>query len=256
LRLTEEGAALHEQTRFLLDRIDDVAEGLKLESGLLRGRLRVSAPVLFAHRGLGHIAARYVAAYPDVQLEITADDRFVDPLSEGYELVIRANPLPATDLAGRCFLRDEMIVAAHPALSRPVSGHEEPIPAVLLSGMPDTAAWQLAPHTHGQDAAGAHAIVSLRYRPVLRLSSMVMVHDAVLAGAGAAMLPRSLVQADVAAGRLIDWGSAAGRSIEVWALYPPHRHVSRKVSAFVRMLVEQFADASPSAFLTLANPTN
>jgi DNA-binding transcriptional LysR family regulator len=66
------------------------------------------------------------------------------------------------------------------------------------------------------------------------------------------MMPRSLVQADVDAGRLLNWGAAAQRSIEVWALYPPHRHVSRKVSAFIRMLTEQFVDGSPDGFQSLA----
>jgi DNA-binding transcriptional LysR family regulator len=86
----------------------------------------------------------------------------------------------------------------------------------------------------------------------MRLSSMTMVHDAVLDGAGVAMMPRSLVQADLDAGRLFNWGNAVGRRIEVWALYPPNRHVSRKVSAFIRMLTEQFVDGSPEGFQSLS----
>ena len=243
LRLTEEGAALHEQTAALLDRIDDIKEALMGDVGLPHGRLRVNAPVLFAQRGLGRIAARYAAAFPDVQLEITADDRFIDPLADGYDLVIRANPQPDTELAGRCFLRDELIVAAHPSIVRPESdSHAGPIPAVILPGMPEDAPWSLT---------NAKGVLALRIRPVLRLSSMTMVHDAVLDGVGAAMMPRSLVQADVDAGRLLDWGVVAQRRIEVWALYPPHRHVSRKVSAFIRMLTEQFVDGSSDGFQSL-----
>ena len=243
LRLTEEGAALHEQTAALLDRIDDIKEALMGDVGLPHGRLRVSAPVLFAQRGLGRIAARYAATFPDVQLEITADDRFIDPLAEGYDLVIRANPKPTTELAGRCFLRDELVIAAHPSITRPEPGSDaEPVPAVLLLGMPEDAQWNLI------QAAG---LMTLRIRPVLRLSSMTMVQDAALDGAGAAMMPRSLVQSDVNAGRLVVWGTTAQRSIEVWALYPPHRHVSRKVSAFIRMLTDQFVGGSPDGFQSL-----
>jgi DNA-binding transcriptional LysR family regulator len=244
LRLTEEGAALHEQTAALLDRIDDIKQALIGDVGLPHGRLRVNAPVLFAQRGLGRIAARYAAAFPDVQLEITADDRFIDPLTDGYDLVIRANPKPDTELAGRCFLRDELIIAAHPSIARFEPGSEAgPVPAVILLGMPEGAPWNL---TH------AKGVMTLQIRPVLRLSSMTMVHDAVLDGAGVAMMPRSLVQADVDAGRLLDWGEVAQRSIKVWALYPPHRHVSRKVSAFIRMLTEQFVDGSADGFQSLA----
>ena len=51
----------------------------------------------------------------------------------------------------------------------------------------------------------ARSVLTVATRSVLRLSSMAMVHDAVLAGLGAAAIPRSLVQADIDAGRLIEW---------------------------------------------------
>lgn len=243
LRLTDDGAALHEQTASLLDRIDDVREALVGDVGLPHGRLRINAPVLFAQRGLGRIAARYAAAYPAVQLEIMADDRFIDPLADGYDLVIRANPEPTTELAGRCFLRDELVVVAHPSFGRPNAGENQgAVPAVVLAGTPQAASWQVVRDGHAQ-VIETHA--------VLRLSSMMMVHDAVLDGAGVAMMPRSLVQVDIDARRLALWGNAPGRAIEVWALYPPHRHVSRKVSAFIRMLTEQFVDGSPAGFQSL-----
>jgi DNA-binding transcriptional LysR family regulator len=246
LRLTEEGVALHEQTSVLLDRIDEIQQTLKGEAGLPHGRLRISAPVLFAQRGLGRIAARYAAAYPDVQLEISADDRFVDPLADGYDLVLRANPAPTTDLAGRCFLRDELVVVAHPSIPRPDAADEAaPVPAVVLSGTAEEALWNIV-HEEG--------VQRLRTRTSLRLSSMAMVHDAVLDGAGVAMMPRSLVQPDVDTGGLRQWGRVEGRDSEVWALYAPHRHVSRKVSAFIRMLTEQFVDGSAAGFASLRRP--
>jgi len=243
LRLTDDGAALHEQTSALLDRIDDIKEALVGDVGLPHGRLRINAPVLFAQRGLGRIAARYAAAYPQVQLEITADDRFIDPLVDGYDLVLRANPKATTDLAGRCFLRDELIVVGHPSIARADwDSDAAPVPAVILSGAPDAGPWNIA--RDGQTQL-------LHTRTVLRLSSMTMVHDAVLDAAGVAMMPRSLVQADIDAGHLQNWGGAVGRRIEVWALYAPNRHVSRKVSAFIRMLTEQFVDGSPEGFQSL-----
>ncbi len=243
LRLTEDGAALHARTSPLLDQIEDIEEILKGDVGLPHGRLRVSAPVLLAQRGLGRIAARYAAAYPDVQLEIIADDRFVDPLADGYGLVLRANPEPTTGLAGRCFLRDELIVVAHRSLPRPDDGGAAaPVPAVVLSGSTVTPVWRVA-HEAGVQLLHTHAS--------LHLSSMTMMHDAVLDGAGVAMMPRSLVQPDLDTGELVCWGSVEGRRIEVWALYAPHRHVSRKVSAFIRLLVEQFVDGSADGFASL-----
>src|SRR5580658_2982905 len=119
LRLTEEGRTLHERTQGLLTEIREAAEAVALGASTPRGRLRVSAPTLFAHAALGRIGARFALAYPDVQLEIVAEDRQVDPVEDGYDLVIRVDPAPDQLLVGRVFLRDERLIVASPALGRP-----------------------------------------------------------------------------------------------------------------------------------------
>lgn len=238
-RLTEEGATLHAEAHAMLGRIEDVAEGLVARAGAPRGALRVSAPVLFAHRGLGRLAARFAMNYPAVHLEVVIDDRFVDPLKEGFDVVIRANPAPSTELAGRCFLRDRLVVAAAPSLAQP--DDDGAFPAIMLGGA-QASAWRLT--------AGGRT-KTLLPREVVRLSSMALVYDAVREGIGAAMMPASLISDDIANGALASWGEVDGRSIEVWALYPPQRHVAGKVSAFVGMLVDHFHDASPDHFATL-----
>jgi len=63
-----------------------------------------------------------------------------------------------------------------------------------------------------------------------------MVRDAVLAGVGVTMLPMLLVEQDLAAGRLICWGTEAGPPVEIWALYHSRRLLSAKVRAFLDML--------------------
>src|SRR5262249_40243149 len=78
LRLTEEGRALHERTYGLLQEI--VAAGDSLASGVAipRGNLRVSAPVLLSQAVLARIAPRFIAKYPEVTLEMVAEDRHVN----------------------------------------------------------------------------------------------------------------------------------------------------------------------------------
>jgi DNA-binding transcriptional LysR family regulator len=244
LRLTMEGRELQERTQSLLEHIDEVGDVLRRGVSTPRGRLRVSAPVLFGQRGLGRIAADYALAYPQVQLEVVVEDRFVDPVADDFDLIIRANPAPSTELSGRCFLRVVMVVVAVPSLRPPTKRAGSATPAVTLSRTPTNASWQLS---------RARSVRSIATRTVLRLSSMAMIHDAVIAGIGAAAMPRSLVQADIDAGRLNVWGVLAARPVEVWALYPSHRHVSARVSAFVKLLLERFENASPAAFSRFAH---
>jgi DNA-binding transcriptional LysR family regulator len=243
LRLTGEGRELQEQTQSLLEHIDEVGDRLRQGISTPRGRLRISAPVLFGQRGLGRIAADYALAYPQVQLEVVTEDRFVHPVEDDFDLIIRANPDASTELAGRCFMRDVQVVVAAPSLPRPPRQRDVAIPRITLPRAPAAGSWKL--HR-------ARSELNVTTRSVLRLSSMAMIHDAVLAGVGAAAMPRWLVQADIEAGRLIDWGTLADRPIEVWALYPSHRHVTARVSEFVKLLVDRFENASPGAFARLA----
>ena len=80
---------------------------------------------------------------------------------------------------------------------------------------------------------------------MLRLSSLVMVRDAVLAGVGAAPLPISLVSRDLAAGRLVQWGELEAGPIALWALYPSRRLLSARVAAFMDHLKAAFPTGEP-----------
>lgn len=233
LRLTDEGRALHERTRGPLAEIAEAGEAVVLAATSPRGRLRVSAPVVIAHVALGRIAARFALAYPAVQLEIVADDRLVDPVEDGFDLVIRVDPAPDERLVGRRFLHDQRLVVAHPALVRPRQDGSA-VGAVLLSATPEDGIWRL------QTADGAERV--LRPEPVLRLSSLMMVRDAVLARAGAALLPRILVTDDLDAGRLALWGVQSGPRVEIWALQSTRRLMGAKVRAFIEMVEAAFPE--------------
>jgi len=239
LKLTQEGRALYERTGALLAEIDETAAALASGGDRPRGRLRISAPLLFSQTAMGMLAAGFARAYPDVRLEVTTEDRPVDMVEEGYDLVIRVNPDPDENLVGRIFLRDRLVVVAAPHLARPAGG--APVPAVVRP-VGDQAAWQVA----GQP--------DIAIDPVLRLSSLVMVRDAVRAGVGAGCLPASVVSHDLAAGRLVRWGDVAGPEIALWALYPSRRLLSARVSAFLDYLKAAFPKGTPDELAACLAP--
>ncbi|MCB8881886.1 LysR family transcriptional regulator [Acidisoma cellulosilytica] len=233
LRLTDEGRSLHDRTDGLLSEIAEAGEAVVLGAATPRGRLRVSAPVVFAHVVLGRIAARFALTYPDVQLEIVAEDRKVDPVEDGFDLIIRIDPSADEQLVGRRFLYDERFVVAPPDMAMP-EGDGSVVRAVLLSASPPGQVWRLA--------KGEGREVALTPQPILRLSSLLMVREAVLAGAGAALLPKLLVADDIAAGRLVLWGVHAGPPVEIWALQSARRLIGAKVRAFLDILDRSFPE--------------
>jgi len=245
MRLTDEGRTLHERTGGLLSDIAEAGEAVSLGASTPRGPLRVSVPVVLAHVAFGQIAARFALANPEVQLEIIAEDRLVDPVTDGYDLIIRIDPSPDERLVGRCFLSDQRLIVAPPDMQRPVRGSRNDeaskVRAVLLSSTLPTTIWRMA--------AGSDIDFVLQPQAVLRLSSLLLVRQAVLAGAGAALLPKLLVADDVAAGRLVSWGTLVGPPVQIWALQSSGRLVGAKVRAFLKVVEEAFPDRTfiPSA---------
>ncbi|HEX7814452.1 LysR family transcriptional regulator [Dyella sp.] len=237
LRLTDEGRALYERTHGPLSDIAEAGDVVSLGASSPRGRLRVSAPLVLAHVALGHVAARYAQAFPDVQLEIVAEDRKVDPVEDGYDLVIRVNPSTDERLVGRRILDDQLWLVAAPGMEQPAPSSQAHVPevrAVLLPRASTDITW-----TFRSPAGIEHR---LKPNVVLRLSSLLMVRDAVMAGAGAAFLPRLLVEGDVKAGRLAHWGTDTRPPVEIWALRNSRRLVGAKVRAFLDVIDQSFPD--------------
>lgn len=234
LKLTQEGRALYERTGALLTELDETAAAIASGGDRPQGRLRISAPLLFSQTAMGKLAAGFALRCPEVRLEVTTEDRAVDMVEEGYDLVIRVNPDPDESLVGRIFLRDRLVAVASPDLKRPRDNLV--VPAVMRGAGDQITTWEVT---------GPSGRARIAVDPVLRLSSLVMVRDAVRAGVGAGRLPVSLVSHDLAAGTLVHWGDIDGPEIALWILYPSRRLLSARVSAFLDYMKEAFPMGTP-----------
>jgi DNA-binding transcriptional LysR family regulator len=123
---------------------------------------------------------------------------------------------------------------AGPTLARDAG--DRAVPAVVRETGDVASGWDVA-------TTGGHQRIAIE--PVLRLSSLIMIRDAVRAGVGAARLPVSLVSRDLATGRLVHWGDVDGPEIALWTLYPSRRLLSARVSAFLDCLKETFPSGAP-----------
>ncbi len=74
----------------------------------------MAAPVLFSQLAMGRIGADFCAAYPQITLDVVAEDRLVDLVEEQFDIAIRINPSPDSNLVGRCVARDRLVVVAAP----------------------------------------------------------------------------------------------------------------------------------------------
>jgi len=237
LELTEAGRLLASRTEGPMHEVADAVTAAREFVATPRGLLRISAPLLFSHLVLGSLAARFLALYPEVQLEVAAEDRLVDLVDERFDVAIRVNPRADSTLVGRCFARDRQIVTAAPTL---------PMPAATPDGKPIPVQAVVANAYVGETWAITGSRLVLDPQPVLRASSLLLIRDAVVAGAGAALLPQSIVWQQLERGELVQWGSC-GKDVELWVLHTSRRLSSPKVRAFVDFVSEQFQSGAFAA---------
>jgi len=234
IRLTEEGALLLERTSGPMREIAETAEVLRDGRSQPRGLLRVSVPTLFAQLLMGRLAAEFTQAYPNVKLVISLEDRQVDLVHEGYDLVIRVNPESNSELVGRCFTRDSVLMVSTPGFkkrfARVSQRSTRPVPVITRASPPGEGAWKIT----------RTATTEIPVQTVLQLPLFTMIRDATLTGLGAARLPRLVVADDLAAGRLVSWGAATDQASELWVLHTSRRLPSAKVKAFMNFLVAAF----------------
>lgn len=244
VRLIERGdrsLELTEAGQLLLARIEgpmrEVAEAVAAaRDGLVapRGRLRIAAPLLFSQVALGRLAAAFQAVYPEVQIEVVSEDRFANLIDDHFDVAIRINPRKDSVLVGRCFARDRLVLVASPAVPMPKGRREKPfqVPAVVMPTYRDSEVWSV------RDSQ-----LAVEPQPVLRLSSLLTVRDAVIAGAGAAMLPQSIIGSLLDKGELVSWGMA-DHEVELWVLHTSRRLQSPKVRAFVEFICNYYPNGS------------
>ncbi len=232
LKLTEAGEALMSRAEGPLSEVTEAMTAAREGVSTPRGRLRVAAPILFSQLAMGRIGAEFCEAYPEVLIEVVAEDRMVDLVEEQYDVAIRINPGPDSSLVGRCFAKDRLIVVAAPEIPKPMPGAIRPVPGIVTSTFQPTH-WSL---DSGQ--------LILEPIPKMSFSSLLMVRDAAIAGGGAALIPQSIAWNQLARGELVQWGTVSGVEPSLWVLHTSRRLAAPKVRAFVDFMCARYPDMS------------
>ena len=232
LKLTEAGQLLMDRTEGPMHEVADAMTSAREGLSVPRGRLRIASPVLFSQLAMGRISAGFCAAYPEVTCEVVADDRLVDLVEEQFDAAIRINPSPDSSLVGRCFANDRLVVVAAPSVPAPKPGKVSTVPGIVSTNF-QGGNWTLD---------DGHLVIEPI--PRLRLSSFLMIRDAAVAGAGAALMPQSIAWNQLTRGELVQWGMVSGAEVALWVLHTSRRLPAPKVRAFVDFMCEQYPQES------------
>src|SRR5271156_1459607 len=118
--LTESGKLFFERCKVILEEMADAELAIGSMTGVPRGTLRVSAPSWATTRAMADVLGTYRQLYPQVVVDISFEDRFVDLVADGYDLALRstADQLPAGLIARPLRMMPFMIGASKEYLKR------------------------------------------------------------------------------------------------------------------------------------------
>ena len=236
LSLTESGKLFFERCKGILEEVEEAELVVGSVSGVPRGTLRVTAPSWTATRGMAELVAAYRQRYPEVVVDLSFEDRFVDLVEEGYDLAIRATTdQPPAGLIARPLRPMPFVIAASQEYLR-------------RCGAPQTPE-DLAQHDcimvgsgHSWHLTGPNGDVEIPARVVLRFGSSmsVAVAHAVCAGIGLASLPRMMFEDPMFNDALCPvLVKHPLRHPHLYALYVSRKHLPLKIRTFLDHLIER-----------------
>jgi DNA-binding transcriptional LysR family regulator len=237
ISLTPEGEIYFEQCQQLVLDAQDAVSLLTQRNIEPKGVLKVSCPVSFAESHLQEVLSDFMFQYPEVNLVLDLNDRQVDLVQDGFDLVIRAtNKLAESSLVCRkIYSCKSYTVASHGYLQRfgipqkpeQLSEHQ----CLCYSNLRQPSKWF---YSH-PDRADVHVDVKTK----LLCNSASMELAMVLAGHGICRLPEfAMEQALKDKALAILFPEYDSPSIDVYAIYPSRKHLSPKVRCFIDILVQ------------------
>jgi DNA-binding transcriptional LysR family regulator len=114
MSLTEAGRKLLAAAETMFGLLESAEQDIRSATAIPRGTLRVNAPMSFGIRHLGPIIDAFLLQHPEVNVELTLDDRVVDIVDEGYDVAIRIRNLGDSSLTARRLAPARMVVCASP----------------------------------------------------------------------------------------------------------------------------------------------
>lgn len=233
LNLTEVGRDFYEHSSRILAQVEEAERSAATSQKTARGLLRVNTSEGLA-RVLAPLIAEFSAVHPDVSFDLVMTDHMVDLVEAGFDLAVRAGPLPDSTLISRRVGVGSLVLCAAPdylarrgAPERPedLANHNCLIYARLENH------WLF---NRGDDA------VTVVVSGNLRSNSLEALRRATLSGQGICLLPTLLVAEDLRNGLLVrllpKWETS---DLVVQAVYPASRHLSVKVRTFLDFLARR-----------------
>lgn len=235
-KLTEIGQKYYENCKQILGQITDAEAGAEAMGSRPKGHLRVNASIWFGSLTLAPLICDYLHQFPEVNIELSLTDRYVDMVEEGFDVAIRIGELKDSTLIARKLSIFEVAICASPEYLSKEGVPKTPEDLIRhqclgFTNWHNQGGWQLVQRELG-----------LKTRPVPRFESDngQALLSAAVNGIGIIMMPRELLRPDIEAGRLVElMKDYSPPPRPIYAVYPKERQLAPKLTSFVDFLLQK-----------------
>lgn len=228
--LTEIGALVADHCSRMLQeaaQAETLVASLNLQP---RGTLRVASSVAFGTLHLAPALADFLARHPDLVIDLTITDRWIDLAEEGIDVAIRVTGEPPVQWVARKLAPVRRRLCATPGYfaRHGIPAHPQ-----------DLAAHNCLHYTHAEDQGrwrfnGPDGAISVPVRGSLHVNDDEALSQAVLGGLGIGILPTFIIGKDLQNGTLMDvLSDYIPVESHVYAMYLPTRHLPAKIRVFI-----------------------
>jgi DNA-binding transcriptional LysR family regulator len=234
---TEAGLAYYERCIAILAQVEETEIQISRLHDEPKGVLKINGPLSFGILYLGTAIAEFMARHRDLHVELTLDDRFIDPLAEGVDVTLRIGALADSSLIARRLAPARRAVVASPDYLARAGVPAEPADLASHCCLNYGHAtfmqrWQL---TQGGKP------ISVPITAAFSSNNGDVLRSAALNGNGIVILPTFMVGPDITAGRLrLVLPENQPTELSMYALYAPNRYLAAKTRVFIDFLVERF----------------
>lgn len=232
LTLTDAGKALYQGAKNVKQASDEALASVAGFGESITGHIKLSVPTISGELVLADAVAQFCCLHPGLTVDMSMENRFVDLVSEGYDLVIRTGYLEDSSLIARHILDSQWIVCAAPSYLKKHG------PLIEPQELTNHNCIQYAYQTTGAsewEFKGAAKNKVIRVTGNFSTNNPMALRKAALGGHGIAYVPRCLVFHDLNNGDLIDiFPDQVGKRLGIYAVYPFTRQPPKKI----RLLIE------------------
>ncbi len=242
LSLTSEGTAFLARAREVLALIETAEIEASASRRKPKGHIRVNTGTAFARHRLAPLLPAFLAAFPEITVDLTVTDRRIDPVAEQVDVVFRAGELGDSTLIARKIMDGARTICAAPAYLTARGTPSTPGDllnhnCLVVQGLSRLTIW---PFQAGD------GINRLEVSGDLTSDSADLLLDMALAGHGIVRLSGFVVEKAISEGRLVELFADvhASEPVPIWALTVPGRHRALRVQALVDFVANAMAARS------------